>query len=110
MNNIKFMQKTTPKKKLPSMTVDVEPEKSFWLSDGRNLKNLKELEVAFETMDESVWNYHVTSGKNDFANWIEEVFGQHQLGALIRKAKSPRTAAKRVQSKLKTPKSWLFLM
>lgn len=92
------------------MMADIEPEKNFWLCDGRNLKNLKELAAAFEKMDNSVWNYHVTAEKNDFANWIEGVFGQSQLGASIRKAKSPRTAAKRVQSKLEMPKFWSFLM
>ncbi|MFZ3073940.1 MAG: hypothetical protein WA093_02290 [Minisyncoccales bacterium] len=104
------MQKTAPKKKLPSMIADVEPEKSFWLSDGRTLRNLKELAIALETMDESVWNYHVTAEKNDFANWIEEIFGQNLLGSSIRKVKSPRTAAKRIQSKLEIPKFWSFLM
>jgi len=104
------MKKTTFKKNLPLTTIDAEPEKSFWLSDGRNLKNLKELASAFEAMDETVWNHHVTSEKNDFANWVEEVFNQHQLSVLIRKAKSPRSAAKRVQSKFETSKFWSFLM
>lgn len=92
------------------MTADVDSEKSFWLSDGRVFRNLKDLAIAFETMDESVWNYHVTDEKNDFANWIEDVFGQEQLGAAIRRVKSPCTAAKRVQSKFETSKFWSFLM
>jgi hypothetical protein len=99
-----------PKKILPPMTADVEPEKAFWLSDGRSLKNLRELAAALETMDDSVWEHHVTAEKNDFANWIEGVFGQIQLGAAIRQVKSPRTAAKRVQGKLEIPKFWSFLM
>jgi len=90
--------------------MDTEPEKSFWLSDGRTLKNLKELAQALETMDEAVWKYHVNEEKNDFANWIEGVFGQNQLGASIRKVKSPRTAAKRIQSKLEIPRFWSFIM
>lgn len=92
------------------MISDVDPEKSFWLSDGRTLKNMKELAAALESMDDAVWNYHVTPEKNDFANWIEEVFCQAQLGASIRKVKSPRTAAKRIQSKLEIPRFWSFLM
>ena len=50
---------------------DVDPSKFFWLSDGRVLKNLAELADALESGDISVWNYHVTADKNDFANWIE---------------------------------------
>ncbi|MFA6376187.1 MAG: hypothetical protein WCX69_02170 [Candidatus Paceibacterota bacterium] len=104
------MQKTAPKKAVPSVTADVDPEKAFWLSDGRMFKNLRELAAAFETMEDSVWDYHVTAEKNDFANWIENVFGENQLGGSIRKVKSPRTAAKRIQSKLEIPKFWSFLM
>jgi hypothetical protein len=101
---------TPPKKNTSSLLMDTEPEKSFWLCDGRTLKNLKELVQALEKMEKSVWNYHVTSGKNDFANWIEGVFGQNQLGAAVRKVKSARTAAKKIQSKLEAPKFWSFLM
>jgi hypothetical protein len=85
---------------------DTEPEKSFWLSDGRTLKNLKELKDALDTMDEEVWNFHVSAEKNDFANWVEGVFGDKQLGISLRKVKSPRTAAKRVASKLEVSKYW----
>jgi hypothetical protein len=103
------MQKIAPKKPMPSVVADVDPEKSFWLCDGRVLKNLRELALALETMDDPVWDHHVTPERNDFANWVEGVFGQAQLGAAIRKVKSPRTAAKRVQSKLEIPKFWSFL-
>ena len=92
------------------MLADVEPEKAFWLADGRVLKNAKELVAALENMDDSVWEHHVTADRNDFANWIEGVFGQAQLGAALRKVKSPKTAAKRIQAKLEIPKFWSFLM
>ena len=92
------------------MTVDVEPEKAFWLTDGRALRNLRQLAEELEKMEDSVWEHHVNAGKNDFANWIEGVFGQYQLGAAVRKVKSPRTAAKRVRAKLEVSKFWSFLM
>ena len=92
------------------MAADVDLEKAFWLADGRALRNLRQLAEEFEKMEDSVWDYHVTAEKNDFANWVEGVFGQHQLGAALRKVKSPRTAAKRVQSKLEVSRFWSFLM
>ncbi len=85
---------------------DTEPEKSFWMCDGRTLKNLRELKEALETMDTEVWNNHVTAEKNDFANWVEGVFGDKQLGLSLRKVKSPKTAAKRVAAKLEVSKYW----
>ena len=103
-------KKIASKKNVPAIMAETEPEKSFWLCDGRALKSLKELSQALENMDISVWEHHVTSEKNDFANWIEGVFGESQLGAAIRKVKSPRTAAKRIEAKLEIPKFWSFLM
>lgn len=85
---------------------NTDPEKSFWMCDGRTLKNLKELKEALETMDAEVWNCHVTVEKNDFANWVEGVFNDKQLGLSLRKVKSPKTAAKRVASKLEVSKYW----
>lgn len=76
------------------------------MSDGRTLKSLADLKDALETMTQEVWNYHVTSEKNDFANWVEGVFGEKQLGLSLRKVKSPKTAAKRVASKLEVSKYW----
>jgi hypothetical protein len=98
------------KKEESSILIDTAPERGFWLCDGRTFKNLKELAEALQTMDETVWNYHVTDDKNDFANWIEDVFEEKQLGATIRKAKSPRTAAKRISTKIESPKFWSFLI
>ena len=96
-------------KKVIVASAEVEPEKSFWLCDGRSLKSLNELAKALETMDDGVWEYHVTVDKNDFANWIEDVFGEKTLGSSIRKAKSPATAAKRISSRVQGPKFWTFL-
>ena len=48
--------------------------------------------------------------KNDFANWVEGVFGQKQLGAAIRKSKTPRAAAKKLQAKSEDTKFWSFLI
>ena len=105
-----MVSKTAAKKNFSfAMPVD-DPEKNFWLCDGRALKSLKELAAAFETMEENVWNFHVTLEKNDFANWIEYVFEQKALGAAIRKIKSPRTAAKKLQTKFESSKFWSFLM
>ncbi len=101
--------KAVPKKKM-CVAGDVEPEKAFWLNDGRMLKNLKELALALETMDAALWDFHANAERNDFANWVEDVFGQKQLGSALRKTKSAKTAAKRVKEKIDAPKFWSFLM
>ena len=88
---------------------EIDPSKNFWLSDGRVLKSLSELADALETSDISVWNYHVTADKNDFANWVENVFGDKPLGKAIRAAKSPKIAVKKIRAKQATSSFWSFL-
>ena len=103
-------QKTIQKKTFSFAAAITDPEKNFWLCDGRALKSLKELAQALKAMDNKTWDYHVTSERNDFANWIEDVFGQKTLGAAIRRSKSPKTAAKKLEAKFESPKFWSFLM
>ncbi len=105
-----MVTKTASKKNFSFATPAANPENNFWLCDGRALKSLKELAAALETMEEAVWDFHVTPEKNDFANWIEDVFEQKSLGAAIRRVKSPRTAAKKLQAKFESSKFWSFIM
>lgn len=95
-------------KQAVSLIRDVEPEKIFWLCDGRTLKNLNELANALENMDDNVWNYHVNTDKNDFANWIENVFECKSLASAIRKVKNQKTAAKKIREKIKDSNFWSF--
>lgn len=94
-------------KKIVKRTVtEVGPEKSFWLCDGRVFRSMKDLGEALESMDGMVWNYHVTKEKNDFANWVEDVFGDKRLGLALRKAKNAPAAAKKVSAKIAGTKLW----
>jgi hypothetical protein len=54
-------------------------EKVFYLADGRKLKNLVELTEALETMHEDVFRHHVNDARNDFSNWINDVFKDREL-------------------------------
>lgn len=55
----------------------------FWLRDGRKLCSVKELSTAIESMDDSLFYYHVNSQKNDFMNWIRDVFKERELAARL---------------------------
>jgi hypothetical protein len=54
-------------------------EKVFYLADGRKLKSLVELTEALENMTEDVFRHHVNEAKNDFSNWINDVFKDKEL-------------------------------
>jgi len=55
----------------------------FILCSGEQIKDLKELAFAFESMHPDVFNHHVNEEKNDFANWIENTFKEKELATNI---------------------------
>ena len=70
--------------KLPS----ARPENYFVLVNGIPLKNVKELAMSLETMNEWVFRHHVNESRNDFAAWISDVFKEHDLAKEVGQAKS----------------------
>lgn len=62
-------------------------EKHFVVSDGRKLKNVKELIEALETMSDDIFSYHVNEAKNDFASWLRDVFSYEHIAKEIQSAK-----------------------
>lgn len=67
---------------------DCAPEQCFWVHDGQILKNVAELSAALKTMSEETFQYHVNAEKNDFANWIGDVFADNDLAGKVRQASS----------------------
>lgn len=80
------LKKTAKKNK--SLFIEISPEKYFVLCNGRTIKDYKELAALLETIEDDVFYYHVTSERNDFANWIRDVFGEEDLAEQIRHSKS----------------------
>ena len=61
-----------------------EPKEYFYLEDGRLLRSIQDLYNALLNMDDKMYNTHVTSSNNDFANWIGHVFNQNHLAERLR--------------------------
>ena len=64
-------------------------EYSFHLTSGAKLRDLWDLADAFTTMGEQTFRYHVNEYKNDFAQWIEDIFKDHELAKQIRSVRTP---------------------
>ena len=77
--------------------IDVKPEHYFWLRDGRAVKNLNELAEALRTMSDDVFRHHVNSEKNDFYNWVRDVFKDSVLAARMRNARTQQKMASVIQ-------------
>lgn len=87
-----------PNSKKPVQTVEVIIKKKilgeapvehhFVVADGRKLKNILELADALETMSEEIFRHHVNEARNDFSNWVKDVFYDHSLAEDIAMAKN----------------------
>lgn len=62
----------------------IEEDKWFYFLKGRKAKSIDELRDILEVIDESEFKHHVNHHKNDFANWIEGVFGEKELAKNMR--------------------------
>ena len=59
-------------------------------------------------MSDATFNYHVNEQKNDFANWIENVYGNKQLATELKKAKTREWARSILQKHMIEEKRKLF--
>lgn len=67
---------------------ETEFTKHFNLHDGTRLADINELMHSLNSMEQQVFNHHVTPERNDFSMWINDVFGEHDLAKQIVRCKS----------------------
>ena len=68
----------------------ISPENYFFLNDGRVLKDMFELAETLENISHDVFFHHVNDSKNDFSNWIKDVFGNKDLAEEIYVIREPK--------------------
>jgi len=56
----------------------------FYFKHGRRASGIEELRAALEEIGEAEFKHHVSNEKNDFASWVEHVFGEAQLAKSLR--------------------------
>lgn len=78
------------------------PEHCFWVNQGPIVSNLQELYSVLQgeiTPDQ--FSYHVTSTRNDFADWIEYTLQDKVCAKAVRKVKKQKTLTDKVKICLK---------
>lgn len=60
---------------------DCSPKEAFWSTKSQIIRNIYELIDIIDHMDDWAFRYHVNldNNKNDFADWIRDVFGDEKL-------------------------------
>ena len=74
----------------------------FYLHNGTPLKSIAELIDELVHMDQIVFNHHIDKQKNDFANWLRDVFGQKELARRINLTRSPKGMLKSIKKYLQS--------
>ncbi len=80
---------------------DIHGHRAFWVNNGHVIKNLDELKHALRTMDQKTFMHHLNKEKNDFAKWVVDVVGDTALGKSIAKAKTQKSAEKKIEFRIK---------
>ncbi len=83
--------------------LDVLPEHEFVLVGGSRLKNLRELAKAINGIGEEGFRHHVNAEKNDFYNWVRDVFKDKELASAILKSSSRAGIMMAIQKRLAVP-------
>lgn len=81
-----------PKESCEQWLRDCDESQVFVCINGVRARNVKELVKLFEKLSDDDYRYHVTSEKNDFANWVQGVFQNGHLSANFRSARSKKEA------------------
>jgi hypothetical protein len=90
------------KKTVRSAKVSVcSQDKSFFVCDGSVYASLAELAKGLRKMNPDTYKYHANQEKNDFHNWIKDVFGNAKLAKQALTARDQKQLAKIVAAKLK---------
>lgn len=91
----KVVKKAEPKKAAKKQLKKMKQangDAAFWMTNGMILKNLNDLADALGKIETTVFDYHVTKERNDFADWVESVLKDPECAAGIRRSKKPASA------------------
>lgn len=76
--------------------LEVPHEKKFFLNNGEIVGTVEELMEKLKAMDDGVFRHHVNTERNDFSNWIRDVFLDKKLARDIARLKTKESMAKKI--------------
>ena len=75
---------------------NISADKYFRVADGTVIKHLAELPDALRNMSPETFASHVNNERNDFYDWVKDVFDHSSLARKIKHVKHKETMAKQV--------------
>ncbi len=83
------------------LTADVHPDLTFKLKGGGIIRNIPQLKRAMAKMKDEIFTHHVNLDKNDFSNWIKDVYGDSELANTIKQHKDKELIEKEIEKALR---------
>lgn len=75
--------KSLMRSRVVNLTRDVPEHQYFVLANGQPVKHVGELAAILDQLEDHVFNHHVTPDRNDFHNWIKDVFEDVELARKV---------------------------
>lgn len=66
----------------------IDPDTYFWLRSGQPLKSIQEFALHLPLISDEDFSHHVRQEQNDFANWIHELFAEHELAFALKRCRN----------------------
>ena len=79
---------------------DLPFEHRFWLATGESVQSLRELYEAMDTMSDDAYSHHIKGKKNDFAEWVETLYGDDKLAHKLRMSKTREQAKRAIEERI----------
>lgn len=86
-----------------SLLSDVKPEHYFWLKDGTEIKNLREMHKAMKSMDDGIFKHHANEQRNDFHNWVRDVHKDRTLALRLLNSKTKEEMMQHINNRIRLP-------
>lgn len=81
---------STSRQRVYNLTREVPEYHYFVLANGQPVKHVAELASILDQLEDHVFQHHVTAEKNDFHNWIRDVFEDVELAKKVSGATDKR--------------------
>jgi hypothetical protein len=75
-------------------------ERAFVLANGEKARNVEELAEKLPGIGDDAYSSHANSQKNDFSNWVKDVYADKKLADKLAKAKNPADAAAAIKQRM----------
>lgn len=75
--------RSTSRQRVYNLTKEIPENNYFVLANGRPVKHVAELASILDQLEDHVFKHHVSADRNDFHNWIRDVFEDIELARKI---------------------------